>query len=557
MSFLGSRRPFTAATISVGVRPRSGPLTALIGLTLAITSLGLIAAVPATANPVGVPTGQSGIVSAWGNDEEGETSAPAGLTDAIAIAGGNYTSYALKSDGTVAAWGYDFYGQATVPAGLTGVTAISAGFYHALALKSDHTVAAWGLNDNGQTTVPPGLTGVTAIAAGAYFSLALKSDGSVVAWGSNSNGETTVPTGLMGVTSIAASGYHALALKSDGSVVAWGRNGSGESTVPDGLNGVTAIAGARYHSLALKNDGTVVAWGANNNGQLAVPPGLSGVTAIAGGFYHSLALKADGTVVSWGSDSDGQATVPSDLTGVLAIAGGAFHSLVLKSVPAPPSFTADAPPTTVQAGMPVDYNFTASGTPAATFAVPAGQLPAGLSLSAAGLLTGTTNVAGSYNFTVTASNENLPDAVSTSHTIVVAPGTPIAAMLSSSVAQVARGGTIILSVSGTDSYGNVIDLTSQAVFTSDWAVDVIAGNTVTFPHASPHVITGRVGSLTSSVTIEVVAPTVTASTAADGSASALAYTGTNPLPAILGGAGTLLLGLLFSGITWSRRRRQS
>jgi len=86
---------------------------------------------------------------------------------------------ALKSDGTVTAWGYNNFGQATVPAGLSGVTAIAAGDFHSLALKSDGTVVAWGANQTFdgspslQATVPTGLSGVTSIAGGGYHSLAV------------------------------------------------------------------------------------------------------------------------------------------------------------------------------------------------------------------------------------------------------------------------------------------------------------------------------------------------------------------------------------------------
>ena len=136
--------------------------------------------------------------------------------------------------GTVVAWGYNEYGQTTVPAGLTGVTAIAVGFYHTVALKSDGTVVAWGSNGSGQTTVPAGLTGVTVIGAGLYHTVAWKSDGTVVAWGYNPYGQTTVPAGLTGVTAIAADVVHTVALKSDGTVVAWGYNPDGQRTVPAG-----------------------------------------------------------------------------------------------------------------------------------------------------------------------------------------------------------------------------------------------------------------------------------------------------------------------------------
>ena len=80
----------------------------------------------------------------------------------------------LTQGGTVAAWGLNNYGLTTVPAGLRGVVAIAAGFQHTVALKQDGTVVAWGGNGIGQTTVPAGLSGVVAIAAGFLHTVALK-----------------------------------------------------------------------------------------------------------------------------------------------------------------------------------------------------------------------------------------------------------------------------------------------------------------------------------------------------------------------------------------------
>jgi alpha-tubulin suppressor-like RCC1 family protein len=71
---------------------------------------------------------------------------------------------------------------------VTDAIAIAAGDYHALALRSNGSVLAWGQNDAGQlaassitgSLVPipvSGLGGVTAIAAGTFHSIALKSDG--------------------------------------------------------------------------------------------------------------------------------------------------------------------------------------------------------------------------------------------------------------------------------------------------------------------------------------------------------------------------------------------
>jgi len=270
---------------------------------------------------------------AWGYNGDGESTVPAGLTDGVAVAGGDYHSLALKSDGIVAAWGANWTGQANVPAGLENVLAIAAGFAHNLALKSDGTVAAWGYDGHGETNVPAGLTDVVALAAGEEHSLALKSDGTVVAWGSNYFGESGVPVGLTNVVAVAAGGWHSLALKSDGTVVAWGYNYDGETNVPAGLKNVVAISAGSYHSLALKSDGTVAAWGADWSGQTNVPSGLKNVLAVAAGVEHSLALESDGAVVAWGSNWYGESNVPAGLENVSGVAGGGYNSLVLASSP--------------------------------------------------------------------------------------------------------------------------------------------------------------------------------------------------------------------------------
>ena len=153
-----------------------------------------------------------GVVVGWGSNDQGESMAPSGLNDAIAIAATGYHSLALKADGTVVAWGRNYDGQSTVPVGLTGVVAIAAGYAHSLALKSGGTIVAWGSDEYGERTVPGELTSVVAIAGGDGHSLALKSDGTVVAWGRNDIGQSTVPSGLNGVVAIAAGYNHSLAL---------------------------------------------------------------------------------------------------------------------------------------------------------------------------------------------------------------------------------------------------------------------------------------------------------------------------------------------------------
>jgi hypothetical protein len=98
---------------------------------------------------------------------------------------------------------------------------------------------------------------------------------------------------------------------------------------------------------------------------------------------------------------------------------------------ASPTITSGAPTATAAVGTPYTSTITASGTPTASFRVSAGSLPTGLTLdTTTGLISGTPTTAGSYTFTVTASNGVAPD-TSAAYTVTVAaaaavPGAPVA-----------------------------------------------------------------------------------------------------------------------------------
>ena len=87
---------------------------------------------------------------------------------------------------------------------------------------------------------------------------------------------------------------------------------------------------------------------------------------------------------------------------------------------AAPNFTSAAS-TTFTAGSLGTFNVTASGSPAPTYTITAGTPPAGVTLSAAGVLSGTPTATGASTFTITATNGVSPPATQ-SFTLTVVGG---------------------------------------------------------------------------------------------------------------------------------------
>ena len=145
-----------------------------------------------------------------------------------------------------------------------------------------------------------------------------------------------------------------------------------------------------------------------------ITSGNSDVTGTNGGLYH--------TAVGY--------DIP---TGLGTPKGDALAASFCPSSPTAPAFTADTPPTAGTVGSAYSYTYVATGNPAPTFAVASGALPAGLTLSTAGVLSGTPTTAGPATFTVSASNGIGSPAVSPSTTITVAAVTNTGPTIDTSV----------------------------------------------------------------------------------------------------------------------------
>ena len=180
-----------------------------------------------------------GTVFVWGDGERGEEFGDAqsseepgcirciahpvrvpGISNAMAIAAGIGSAYALLPNGTVKAWGFNLHnalGTGVAPeavgceclgvvpvGGLSGASAISSGGFNGLARTSAGGIRGWGFDTHGELgdgnvnggcgcrlglVSPPGLSGAVEVASGFEYSLALLSDGTVSAWGNNFQGQ--------------------------------------------------------------------------------------------------------------------------------------------------------------------------------------------------------------------------------------------------------------------------------------------------------------------------------------------------------------------------------
>ena len=129
-----------------------------------------------------------------------------------------------------------------------------------------------------------------------------------------------------------------------------------------------------------------------------------------------------GTATLGGTAAAGtEGTYPLTVTASNGVSPDASQAFTLSVTGLAPGFTADTPPTSATVGKPYPgYSFAATGDPAPTFAIAGGSLPPGLTLDpSSGALAGTPTSAGSYPFTVQASNGVNPAATTPQVTITM------------------------------------------------------------------------------------------------------------------------------------------
>jgi uncharacterized delta-60 repeat protein len=148
--------------------------------------------------------------------------------------------------------------------------------------------------------------------------------------------------------------------------------------------------------------------------------------------------------------NDGIAEPPETLNLTLTPLGGAAAgtnataTLTISDTDLAPSITSPTPPSPVNLGVPYSHTFAATGVPDPVLSVTSGTLPPGLTLTPAGLLSGTPNAAGTFaNIVVKADNGVAPAAT---QTFTIKVNTPPVANNDSF--QAASNGTLTVSAPG-------------------------------------------------------------------------------------------------------------
>lgn len=305
--------------------------------------------------------------------------APSGAFSAVAANTSDTHACAIRTDGTLACWGRNNNGQAVPLAGT--FVAIGVGQNHNCAIRTDGSLACWGFDGDGQATPPAGV--FIAIDGGRYHSCGVRNDGNLQCWGRNDHGQITAPVGTF--LTVSSGEDHNCAIRTDGSLACWGDNAFGQASPPSGRF-VSLSAGA-HHDCAVRQDATVACWGTNFDGESSPPAGA--FAEVHAGYQHSCGLRPSGTVECWGANIRGEA--PSLAIMPMVLPGGSSTAAYMQSLSL------------------VDVNhltelFYTPVTPG--FAVVAGQLPAGLALTAAGVLSGTPTLGGTFEFAVESEDAN-------------------------------------------------------------------------------------------------------------------------------------------------------
>jgi len=187
-------------------------------------------------------------------------------------------------------WGNDSDGQSTAPEGR--FTAIAAGTWHSCGVRGNGAVECWGRGDDGQTGAPHGK--FAAVSAGWAHSCGIRENGAVECWGNDWAGQLDTPEGQF--AAVSAGWAHSCGIRESGAVECWGDRRGERLSAPSGP--FVAVSAGELHSCGIRENGAVECWGSNADGQSDAPDGQ--FTAVSAGIWHSCGLRTDQAVECWG-----------------------------------------------------------------------------------------------------------------------------------------------------------------------------------------------------------------------------------------------------------------
>ena len=448
-----------------------------------------------------------GTVWGWGENSNGQLgdgtttmrlvpvqAAVAGVVTAIAVGstGGSTHTEALKSNGTVWSWGANESGQlgdgtkteqhtAVQVNGFGGGVAVAAGMAHSAALKSDGTVWSWGGNGNGQLGDGTTTTRLAAVGASGLNLLCMPAASTLAAAGVTSS--TATLQGTVNGNGQAVTGYFRWGTTTNYSQVTSSQLVGGGSTNVTLTAPVTGLSPyAVYHYQAVATNSLGAGYGADMvftaSGMAPVFTTGSQLVGAGTGNAYTTTLAATGglTNYSW-SVASGSLPAGLNLTATNGLISGtptaagasSFGVRVMGSdgLASTNTFSLTVFSFALGSWLPGgvtngSYNVTlqvTGGTGPYTWSS-TGTLPTGLSLSSAGVLSGTPTVGGTYPFTIQVTDSTGATA-SQRVELTVGSGVPIpsvAAGRSYTVALKASDGT--LWAWGDNEYGQLGDGTT-------------------------------------------------------------------------------------------------
>jgi alpha-tubulin suppressor-like RCC1 family protein len=417
-----------------------------------------------------------------------------------AVSTGDLFSCAIVTDTSLSCWGDDTNGSATPPSG--SFTAVDAKAANACAIRTSGALACWGTNTDGQAAPPTGT--YTAVGMGVKHACALNTAGTAVCWGDDTYGQASPPAGTF--TQIGAGSVFSCGIASDESLVCWGAG----SAAPVGA--FTALSVGKDHSCAIRTDETLACWGSNYYYQVSDAPAGSFI-AVTAGALHSCAVRTSLTPVCWGYPP--MATAPSTASDLYSsIDGGGNHTCGVRVTGDVYCFGSNALGqsfTTVQTTNVSSASCAQLSaaivhshlSPEPAWSVSSGTLPDGVSLTQAGVFSGTPITEGSGTVVATAET-----AVPLSATISVDVGATVAVGISVRMlpSSVVTGSTSRALVSGLDAGGFAqCDYSPLATISSDGARDSITGATVRAGNVGARTITASAEGFTATTSLSVVA----------------------------------------------------